>query len=46
MTKGNHNISGKQKAVLKDKKSVGFDYGRGTHKVFYRNKTWAQNTFI
>ncbi len=26
--------------------ATGFKYGRGTHKVYYRDKTWAQNTFM
>ena len=38
--------SGKQKATFKDVEATGFHYGRATHKVYYRDKTWAQNTFI
>lgn len=43
---GKSTASGKQKASFTDKRSTGFDYGRATHNVYYRDKKWTQNTFM
>lgn len=38
--------SGSKNASFRTMGANGFAYGRGTHKALYRNKTWAQNTFM
>lgn len=37
---------GTKSAQITAEKVTGYSYGRGTHKVFYRNQTWKQNTSI
>lgn len=38
--------SGGKKATISDTRATGYYSARGTHSVYYRNKTWRDNTSI